>query len=117
MNFRHTSGNAHNIVDQQRRSDIDTVINHLAAVAEEVYLSTHIHLLQSFTYVGKDSFTALTGFRFAEYIDTHGDILSLNMTFFVNYIILKKKGKRKMLALTVTILEVGLNPAADCYHK
>jgi hypothetical protein len=37
---------------------------------------TDIHLAQGLANIGKDSFTALPGIRFTEYIDTHVQILS-----------------------------------------
>jgi hypothetical protein len=76
--IRDTACDTNNIINQQSRADINAIIHQLATVAEEMDLSADIQILKSFANYGKDSFTALTTFRFAEYIYTHGEILSFN---------------------------------------
>jgi hypothetical protein len=70
-NFWNPAGNPQNVIDEQSRSDIDTMVDHLPPIAKKMNLGLHPHFVQSLADIGQGLFTAAVAFGFAKDVDTH----------------------------------------------
>lgn len=81
-NFGNPAGNSDHIVNDQGRSNVNAVVDHFFGIMEKVDFCPDLHFFERLPYPGQNTLSTISAIRFAQYIDTHGDILSESISDF-----------------------------------